>query len=242
MGLGRKMKKLTFLIFLLCLGWQSHAIAADVTVLFLGGQSNASEDLRRSIIKIAKRRLGNDFQIEVCRSNRGGTHSSFWIDDSGNRGERWFADVEKFQDCLKSITDAGDVPRIIGYVWWQGERDALGIEGGIESYKNRHRNFTSSVFSEYNSLFGSYLDGFKMIDVLIGYNNLAFDLTDEIKASVGFVRESKRCLAAESANVMVIESQHHPRLDENGVTDLWHIADFRLDSFSGELLDKLDIR
>lgn len=217
-----------------------YVSAGTVDMFFLAGQSNASPELERSLEKVMER-VAPDSTAEVCRSNKGGTHSSAWMDESGNPGERWAIDLAIFKACIQKVVDAGDVPNILGYVWWQGERDALQIEATLESYKLRLTEHFKGIIEEFGKQpFRSYVGEVEIIDVLIGYNPLSPELNGELEDAVAEIRNHKRCVAGLFEEVNVVESQHHPRLVD-GRTNLWHVTFPRLDTFSLEVLTTLNL-
>lgn len=208
-----------------------------VNLYFVAGQSNANLDLAISLKTNAFLADGED--SSYCQINLGGQHSSMWTDEHGVRGPRWNIDLMEFDACINAFEVANIEPVVKGFVWWQGERDALEIESSLDLYPRRLERYIDDIYEYFRSRWQEYSSNMVLVDMLIGINPRAASFNESLASNVAFIRDSKRCIANERPWCVNVDTQHYPRINENNHQDLWHPAGIQMNLIGHDVIQKI---
>jgi len=210
-----------------------------LNIYFLAGQSNANPALGRSITKnLALRSIENNL---VCQKNLGGQHSTMWTDENGVRGALWDSDIAEWNTCLENAISEGYDPVVRAFVWWQGERDALEIEGEapVDSYEARLERYFNDMQEYFDATWFAHTREMVFVDMLIGANAQHRDYRDPLKQNIYNVRNAKRCVSARYINVINLDTQQYPRT-RDGNLDFWHVKSTRLDDIGHDIVNTVE--
>lgn len=210
-----------FLIFLAI-----PAQAANVSVFFAGGQSNAKAVWADSISNTLVQRGGYENPL-VVHSTHPGHWLSHWYTTGPQSG--YLTDFFNpqgtgiLETALRSITDAGNTPIFSGFFWFQGEGDS-GSQNSIDIYEERFTNMLGDISAEIGSPIPFTL---AIIDA-----DPNFPLpTGRTWEKVNNMRQTLIDLATNSLEGSYVDTRGYDRIDS------WHLTSEALQAIGSKMAD-----
>ncbi|MCA9303492.1 MAG: hypothetical protein KC996_05155 [Phycisphaerales bacterium] len=197
-----------------------HALADEISLFIVTGQSNARPEyamgvdsgLRASglwdhVVVFNSQRSGNALYKWVEGSNGDFTHASNYTEDL------WAADGSSaLQRRIAELEDEGHTVRVEGMFWFQGEADSANV-----SQQNQYQQKLTWMLQDLWSRYGK----FDVVLTVIDWNH---DMPDYL-AFIGRTPEDVEAIrgaiqrVATSLDLGILDSRDRVR------ADIWHIAD-----------------
>lgn len=191
--------------------------AANVSVFFAGGQSNASAVWANAISTTLHARGGyeNPVVVHAMHPDRPLSHwyttepqAGYWSDFFNAAG------TGLLQTALRSIVEAGNAPVFSGLFWFQGESDTVS-SADIDAYAGRLLTLLDRLHIDIHGVSGPLPFTLAVIDADPAQDPPAGSSRKNIDA----LRQVQMDLARNSLSGSYVDSHGYER------TDAWHLTD-----------------